>query len=1459
MMRSKKKFRKSISIFIATLLMCNTGAVFAQESTEDPDVVLAYKTHFDIGFTDFAENVVHEYRTRFIDKALDAVDASSHLPKEQQFKWTLPGWPLKKILEDWPGQTAERKKRIDQAMKDERILVHALPYSMETEAVDLEAMVRSLSFSSAISREYGRPLPRAAKMTDVPSHSWVLPTILKNAGVDFLHLGCNPASTPPDVPPLFWWEGPDGSRVLTMYSKDYGAGVLPPGNWPYDAWLGLKMTGDNAGPPSISEVLSDIKQVTNAGKTYKIGALEDFSDMILNGDTSQIPVVRGDMPDTWIHGLTSAPNETRISRNLRPQVYELDSLATMLNLWGIEGSNMTNLVNSSYEDLLRYGEHTWGFNEHIENYEADFYKELEAGNYNTIQASWDEKGRLVDNVDKTLTPALDVNSKLLAQAVKSDEKRIVVFNALPWERDGLVELVVEGEAPASLQNKVTGEVIPVSYADGKVSFIAKSVPSMGYATFVYSDETVQVSDLSIQGNVLENQFYKVTIDAENGSISSIIDKTSDRELVSQEDTKYGFSQYFNERFSNEEVLAYNKAYNTQHGGWAYDDMSKTGLNTDKYRNVPHQDSFAKNIAVSYETTDNSVSAIITAGENENRFKGMQLVITLYSEENYIDIDWSMDGKVKDPWPMADWLSFPFLVENPDYQLYRLGGVMDPSTDIVKNTQVNNLALDGGMTITSPDGSGVGLISKDSPLVSIGKPGIWKFDKGEKAFNPESPTVFINLFNNQWDTNYPTWNGGDWSSNVRIWAINDYDSESSLVTPSRETRLPMTAAYADNRDGNLPTQKSSLQISEKGIQVTSFGPNVDGEGTVLRLWEQTGRDVSCTVILPSEFKATSVQPVDLRGQKLGYPIPVRNNKFTVNIGRNTPYSVIIDYDIDATLVPAVSNVAITDIPEQVGAFKVTWEEDKRFLAGQVEVTATDPDGNAQTTLVDAGEKTVILDRLKTGTLYTVSLTAIDIGKNRSKTVSTKHMTSGSTLISVKSAKASNTFAAANDIMNVVNNSGMTGFNPETAKHDNNKDAYTMWHTNTLRDQDKPVWVEFDFGAPESIDRLYIWNINQMNYTNRGLKNIKIEYSLNRTDWIMLDKPANLKYVDGEADLDYPFRLAQASGQNGITSTNLYTSDKAPIDFGGVEAQYVRISAKDSWGSPSYWGLSELMFMGKGKVIVNELKAAIAAAQLKVDQAVVGNQPGQYPQAAVDALKTAITAAQSVVVTATKQAEVTAAIEALQVAVQAFDKAGAASSSGSITAPATVTAGKTFNVQVGLSSVTQGVYAQDLSVDFDPATLEFLTASSLIPGVSIIDKKTTPDGKLRFIVVSEGPGNAVTGTKNVLELTFKAKEVAGAAVNSVISMTKAMISDAEGAEITIKNASSTVQVVKEQPPVATGDLNGDSKVTIGDLAIAAANYGATKDSPNWSKLQMADFDKNGVIDISDLAAIAQKIIQ
>src|SRR6218665_1502717 len=88
------------------------------------------------------------------------------------------------------------------------------------------------------------PLPTDAKETDVPAHSWIMPTLMKHAGITFYHLGANPTNQFMKLPELFWWEGPDGSRVLTMFSKGYAGGTFPPADWKFKTWLTLVHAGD---------------------------------------------------------------------------------------------------------------------------------------------------------------------------------------------------------------------------------------------------------------------------------------------------------------------------------------------------------------------------------------------------------------------------------------------------------------------------------------------------------------------------------------------------------------------------------------------------------------------------------------------------------------------------------------------------------------------------------------------------------------------------------------------------------------------------------------------------------------------------------------------------------------------------------------------------------------------------------------------------------------------------------------------------------------------------------------------------------------------------------------------------------------------------------------------------------------------------------------------------------------
>src|SRR5512143_3113777 len=100
------------------------------------EVVVVFKTHFDIGYTALVTNVLERYRTTFVDGAIKLIEDSRSRPTDQRFVWTVPGWPLDQML--WPGQTPARRQAILQALKDGQLALHALPFTTHTESLELE-------------------------------------------------------------------------------------------------------------------------------------------------------------------------------------------------------------------------------------------------------------------------------------------------------------------------------------------------------------------------------------------------------------------------------------------------------------------------------------------------------------------------------------------------------------------------------------------------------------------------------------------------------------------------------------------------------------------------------------------------------------------------------------------------------------------------------------------------------------------------------------------------------------------------------------------------------------------------------------------------------------------------------------------------------------------------------------------------------------------------------------------------------------------------------------------------------------------------------------------------------------------------------------------------------------------------------------------------------------------------
>jgi len=882
-------------ILMTLVLISSLTLSLSRPTTAQPkvkEVIVVFKTHFDIGYTDWADNVVYNYSHTTITNALDLIEKSKQFTKDKQFKWTISGWPLTQMLSK---SEPEVKPRIKQAIRDGNLIVQAMPLSFETEALDLEPLVRSLSYSSKINRDAGLPLPIDAKQTDVPSHSWILPTMLTNAGIKFLHIGCNAASMSPEVPLLFWWEGPDKSRVMTMYyGPYYGTSPAPPKEWRFHTWLAIIMTNDNTGVPTFQEYKDAIQDIEkqNPGAKVRTGSMGDFYNSLMK-EQPELPVVRGDMPDTWIHGYMSMPREAKAGRILSKSVANLEALNTLTGIWGSQTEKrLAPIVDDAMEQIHLWDEHSfgmamshgfagyWAYGDQFENLRAKGY-------YEPIEYSWKEKSNHITLATKLIDPVLSREIKGLAASVNIDGERIVVYNPLPWERSDLVTIQAVEPLKSGLKNCISGEIVQVFRNHNIVQFHANHIPAMGYATFVPAENTHSKNPdtlvCDIKNGILENEFFRLVFELNNGTISSLVDKKSGREAVNP-NSDFQFGQYVYERFSKENTDKYAKDYIKGGYDWAYPELGRINLTNEPYHRIS-----GKNARIEFLNDSVSVSAIMHFDGEKDLNHHYSLTFTLAENKPVVEIIWSINGKPADAWPEGGWISFPFNIEKPQFKLGRLGAVVDPATDYIKGSNHDYCFLNSGMAVLDSKNQGFGIMSPDVPGISLDRPGLWSYSP---TFVPQKSNVFFNLYNNQWSTNFTEWVEGSWNARFYIWSIRQYSNEASIISTSEEIRNPLMTALAIGKAGKLPATGQGIRLSAKGILVTSFGKNRDGEGDLVRLWEQNGVNTKCKVFFPKESLYKLAQPCNLRGISMGKSLTISDHSFEVKLNAYQPVSFIL---------------------------------------------------------------------------------------------------------------------------------------------------------------------------------------------------------------------------------------------------------------------------------------------------------------------------------------------------------------------------------------------------------------------------------------------------------------------------------------------------------------------------------------------------------------------------------------
>lgn len=353
-------------------------------------VHIVFKTHLDIGFTALARDVKAGYFARYIPEALELARHFREAGGPERFIWTTGSWLIYEYLEQ---ASPEQRRRLEQAIAGGDIAWHGLPFTTHSELIDPSLFAAGLRLAQELDRRFGRHTI-AAKMTDVPGHTRGIVPPLAAAGIEFLHIGVNPASKAPDVPSLFVWRAPTGEEVMVGYQKgSYGDLLTAPG---LSEALLFAHSNDNEGPQSVAGVVDAFRRAAERfpGATVMASTMDRFA-AALGPIRQHLPVVTQEIGDTWIHGAGSDPTKVARYRELCRLRREWLAAAS------VPDPAIDDLAPFS-RNLLLVAEHTWGLDvkSHLGNwtdYSAPAFRAARGRpEFRRMEESWAEQRAYVD-------------------------------------------------------------------------------------------------------------------------------------------------------------------------------------------------------------------------------------------------------------------------------------------------------------------------------------------------------------------------------------------------------------------------------------------------------------------------------------------------------------------------------------------------------------------------------------------------------------------------------------------------------------------------------------------------------------------------------------------------------------------------------------------------------------------------------------------------------------------------------------------------------------------------------------------------------------------------------------------------------------------------------------------------------------------------------------------------------
>ncbi len=686
-------------------------------------VHVIFKTHLDIGFTEMADQVREQYKQLYIPKAIQLAKQLEADGGQARFIWTTGSWLIHEYMKS--GESCARE--MEEAIEKGYIRWHGLPFTTHTELLDASLFSYSLTLSEKLDSRFGMKTI-SAKMTDVPGHSRSIIAHMAKNGIQYLHLGVNPASKVPAVPELFVWKGADGSDLIVNYADNYGNVLELDGL--KDAMV-FAHTGDNCGPPSAEEIKLEFARLAERfpGAEIVASTMDAFAEK-LQPLKHLLPVVHEEIGDTWIHGSATDPKK----------IAQFRELLRLRRKWLAEGRmDINSHEHGDFSDnLLLIAEHTWGLDEKkflldFKNYSLSEFQAARTANIvseDAITAKYAYIGAF----------AMNEFDQLSQDLYKNKEKFIRTYTMFEssWSEQRAYLTKATDALSAELRQEALDAIAALEPQQLDIPTDSMEIPLF---------TPVRLGQFTVQFG-------------EDGSLLQLCDQQG----KSWADDQHRLGQFVYETFGPENYHHWFERYVENIGvtySWADADFGKPGF--ENLLPVPRHVLYAPRV----------VTLVRCEGEEADRvFVSLKLpALTLESfgapadvhleyvfskQRKSVEVTLSWFGKQANRLPEAIWFSFAPKVNNSNlWKLDKMGEWISP-LEVVKDGNRNLHGVQKGIVYDGAEGR-LMLETLDAPLVAPGRRRLLQFDN---TFAPLEEGFHYLLYNNVWGTNFPMWYEGN---------------------------------------------------------------------------------------------------------------------------------------------------------------------------------------------------------------------------------------------------------------------------------------------------------------------------------------------------------------------------------------------------------------------------------------------------------------------------------------------------------------------------------------------------------------------------------------------------------------------------------------------------------------------------------------------------------------------------